>query len=165
MKRLTAALLVLLLLFSGCAGEQAQDEHTVTFYYLEKDYPYDGQGTVIVPEERQTDGSRRDLTYLLALYLMGPTEEEHVMPLPSGTRIYGSLQDNGNLLLQLSDRAKNLSDSEFTLACACLTMTCLEFTDAKTVTVQLGDRSTTMGADSLTLLDTSGVYPAAEETQ
>ena len=46
-----------------------------------------------------------------------------------------------------------MTDAQFTLACSCLTLTCLELVDAESVTVVSGDRSITMNADSLTQKD------------
>lgn len=165
MKRMMALLMLVCTLLTACGVQNTKNQNSLTFYYLEKEYSYNGNSSVIASEIRDASGHRRDLSYLMALYLMGPTEEEHTMPLPAGTRIYGSELDNGSIMLQLSDAANSLSDSEFTLACACLSLTCFDFSDAGSVCVQVGERSTTLSRDSLTLLDRSEEYPVVEEIQ
>ena len=47
-----------------------------------------------------------------------------------------------------------LSDAEFSLACACLSMTCMELVNAEKVTIVSGSRSLTLSRDNLLLNDT-----------
>ena len=95
---------------------------------------------------------------------MGPTSEELRSPLPSGTRIHSEIQDD-QILLTLSDDALTLSDLDYSLACACLTLTCLDITDADSVTVSCGDRVRTMTQESLTLYDETETFAPTEETK
>ena len=104
-----------------------------------------------------------DLPYLLALYQMGPTGDEIRSPLPFGTRISVQIQE-GHITLELSEAALSLSDIDYSLACACLTMTCLDASGAEDVTVQSGDRAKTMNRDSLTLMDTIENFEPTEES-
>ena len=46
-----------------------------------------------------------------------------------------------------------MTDAAFSLACACLTKTCMELTQASSVTVISGTRMVTMGPDNLILTD------------
>ena len=163
MKRFFPLFLILCLLLSGCglAGEHFKEP--VPFYYLRSEYEYFTQDGVIVSEEREASGHREDLTYLLALYLMGPSEEELVSPLPRGIRIFKSEQTTDGITLQLSDSTATMTDLDFSLACACLTLTCLEITDAETVTINSGERSVTMSRDTLSLFDS--IQTSTEETQ
>lgn len=153
MKRIVAVILLLCIGLSGCKVLEARIKDPVTFYYLQKEYSYGGTGSILAPEIRETYGEHRDLTYLLALYLVGPNDEEHTMPLPSGTKITSTVQENGTIVLTLSDVAQGMSEAELTLACACLSRTCFDFTDAKKVTVQLGERSISMTRSNLLLSD------------
>ena len=163
MKRMIALSLVLCLMLSGCAtfGERIKDP--VTFHYLCSSYRED-LCCVIVSEQRESSGHIGDLSYLLALYSMGPVSEDMTSPLPLGTRITASRQD-GNILLQLNDACAGLSDIEFSLACACLTLTCLDITAAETVTITCGDRTKTMDRSALTLADAPAETISTEETK
>ena len=165
MKRFVAITLLLCFCLSGCKGLEARLKEPVTFYYLQKEYSYGGHGSILTSEIRETYGEHRGLDYLMALYLMGPTEEEHTMPVPSGTKIISAVQENGAVVLVLSDAASVLSESELTLACACLSMTCFDFTDAKKVTLQVGERSISMTRSSLLLSDNNAENPIMEEKE
>ena len=105
-----------------------------------------------------------DLRYLLSLYLIGPSSDELVSPLPWGTRLLGVSRENGTVTLELTDTAQSVTDTEFTLACACLTMTTLSITGGDEVTITSGSRSVTMSRDSLTLIDDS-TASTTEETK
>jgi hypothetical protein len=158
-------LLLIGMVLSGCAASQVDSHSSSTFYYLQREYLYGNDGSVIAPEAKGTSESRSDIQYLMALYAMGPTVEEHIMPYPSETRITCSESENGDVILSLSDAASGLSDSEFTLASTCLAMTCFEAADCTRVTVQLGDRSITMTRSSIVLKDNRADYLPLEETQ
>ncbi len=151
MKRIFSIILVCSLLLSGCGFFGARIREPVLFFYLCEHYTKD-LCCVIVPEEREASGHAADLPYLLALYQMGPVDEELRRPLPIGTRIKSERQEN-QILLELSDAAHSLSELDFSLACACLSLTCLDITDADTVTIACGSRTKTMTRDSLILSD------------
>ena len=90
---------------------------------------------------------------------MGPVDEDHVMPFPSGTRIYCSGKGDGSLVLELSNAVAALSDIEFSTGCACLALTCFDISECTDVTVVNGSRSITMTRESLTLSDKHNEYP------
>lgn len=162
MKRCFGACLIICLLLSGCTlGERLKEP--ANFFYLRCEYQYFSQNGVIASEERETSGHRNDLSYLMALYLMGPADEEMVSPLPKGTRILKAEQDAEGVILQLSDLDSVLSDTDFSLACACLSLTCFELTDSQSVTINSGERSVTMERGTLSLYD--GSTAAQKETQ
>ena len=163
MKRIVCLILALCLLLCGCSSFGERIKEPVTFYYLCDKYEEE-LCCVIVSEEREASGHRGDLTFLLHLYLMGPSGDEMVSPLPHGTRIVSAEKKDGRIRLELTDTARTLSDAEFSLACACLTLTCLDMTDATDVTIQSGERSLTMARDSLALYDTNETTPT-EDTQ
>jgi len=147
------ALVLICILLSGCTVFESRMLEPVTFYYLKADYVFGREGSVMVSEQREASGHRDDLSYLLALYLMGPTEEGHATPLPAGTRIFKLENDESTIRMKLSQHAHSLSDSQFSLACGCITMTCLELTSAEQVTITDGERTVTMQRESITLLD------------
>lgn len=160
MKRILSLCLLLCLILCGC-GQRLKEP--VTFYYLNANFEED-MSTVILSEQREASGHRDDLSYLLALYLMGPTEDDLRSPIPRGTRIYTSAYSKDSVELHLSDTEKTMTDAEFSLACACLSLTCLDLTDAQSVTISSGSRSLTMSRDALLLSDTI-LTENSEETQ
>ncbi len=162
-KQVICLILVMSILLSGCSFFSARIKDPVVFYYLCDSYQED-LCCVIVSEEREASGHTGDLSYLLALYMMGPTNDEHIMPLPFGTRIRVQSTD-GHIVLELYDMPKAISDAELSLASACLTMTCLEISEAEDVTIRCGERETVMDRSNLTLYDTTSETTPTEESQ
>lgn len=162
MKKLICLIIPLCFLLSGCEFFAEQINDSVTFYYLRSTYQQDME-TVIGSEERDAAGHRDDLSYLLALYLIGPSGDDLVCPIPKGIQISSVKQENNTVELRLSDTEKAMTDAQFTLACACLTMTCFDLTDAEEVTIQSGSRTITMTRENLSLTDTTTAV--TEETQ
>lgn len=160
--RILSLILSLGILLSGCGFFGERIKEPATFYYLCDSYQED-LCCVIVSEEREASGHVGDLSYLLALYLMGPSNDEYVSPLPVGITIASQI-NSGHIVLELPDTSHTLSDMEFSLACACLTLTCLEITDAEDVTILSGSRTKTMSHSTLTLYDTISNPIASEET-
>ncbi len=152
MKRLLCLLLILSQLFPllGC-GKGHQDQ--ATFYYERAEYQYGSADAVLVPEARDITGHVGELRFLLSLYLTGPLDEKLTSPFPRGTRLEDLVLEDGSLRIYLSDIGSRVSQAQFSLACACLTLTCLELTSADQVTIHSGSRSITMDRDSLVLDD------------
>ena len=147
MKRLISLVLALLLL-SGCGiiGERIKDP--VTFYYIRADYQKD-MGEVIVSEIREASGHRDDLPYLLALYSMGPSNEDLIFPLPKNVSIIPIERTDRAITLNVSTPSQELSEADFTLTSACIALTCMELTDVDQVTVVSGDRDITIQEENL----------------
>ena len=152
MKRLVCAALAAAMLFItfGC---RQQMKESVTFYYLNSAYQ-ETMDSPIVGEEREVAGHRDDLKYLLSFYLMGPISKDLVSPLPRGTLVYNITQEDTELTIELSNTSALLTDSEFSLACACLSMTCMGLANVENVTIVSGSRSLTISRDNLLLNDT-----------
>lgn len=163
MKRFACLLLILSVLLSGCQILGNRIKEPVTFYYVSSEYQ-DDLSTAITSEEREASGHRKDLSYLMALYLMGPVSENLVSPIPPGTRIFVEENNSYNVKLKLSDTERSMTDAEFSLASACLSLTCLELTGTGMVTITSGNRSVTMTAENLILSDSSTTL-TTEDTQ
>ena len=153
MKKILCAALAAVLLISLLPGCGQKMKEPVTFYYQVTDY----QGTMACPiagEEREVAGYRDNLKYLLSFYLMGPISKDLVSPLPRGTLVYNITQEDTELTIELSNTSALLTDSEFSLACACLSMTCMGLANVENVTIVSGSRSLTISRDNLLLNDT-----------
>lgn len=153
MKRRISFLLLLALLLSGC-GHFAQMRDPVTFYYVRQDYSSDMLG-VLGSEQREAAGHKNDLHRLLAMYLMGPSREGLISPLPRGTSLISLEQSDSRIILELTELS--MSDADYTLACACLAQTLLGITGATQIIVISASRSVTLHKDNLALQDTSGL--------
>ena len=162
MKQMLCLGLALLFLLAGCSASQLRDP--VTFYYPRTQYRYGSADGVIAWEQRESAGHSADLSYLLNLYLMGPADEELSSPLPQETKLLSLRTSQEGIKLILSDTSQLMTESEFSLACACLVLTIQEITGPGTITIESGSRSVTMNAEDLTLYDGSATA-ATEETQ
>lgn len=163
MKKWIASILACLLL-SGCGSLTEGLREPVNFYYVRSGYQTD-MSSPIGSEQREAAGHRQDLRYLLAMYLMGPSQEPLRSPLPSGTQIL-SLDENDTLLtICLTDLDEILSDADYSLACACLSLTLLDLTDMQSITVASGSRSITMTQENVLYMDAALQPTKAEETQ
>lgn len=152
MKRAICLLLAVGFLLSGCFAGRKTDTQAV-FYYCRSEYSYGEQNGVVDSEARDITGHEGDLQYLLSMYLVGPLSEELECPFPSRTKILSVRYGENSVILEITDCAKLLSDSQFSLACACLSMTCLGLTDAEQVIINSGSQSMTLNADSFLLYD------------
>ena len=152
MKHLISLVLAMLLL-AGCgiAGERIKDP--VTFYYIRSDYQKD-MASVIASETREASGHRDDLPYLLALYSMGPSKEGLRSPFLPTTRIIPTEHTDAGIVLSISEVPDSMTDAEFTLASACLALTCMELTNASQITVISDGRSVTIHTENLMLFET-----------
>ena len=154
MKRLFFILLCSLMVLSlmGCGSA---DTGTVSFYYCRdpEQYQYFESDSVIQAERRDLIGHQGDLKYMVGLYLAGPMEEGMAIPFSKSTKLLSVQQNGQSILIELSDHTNILTDSEFSLACAALAMTCMDFTDCEDVTISSGSRSITLQADDIILSD------------
>ena len=141
-------------IFAGCASHSLEP---VSFYYCRdsKAYQYFQKDGVIASEERDLSGHTHDLRYLTALYLAGPLEEGLICPFPRSTRLIEAKQTDDTIQIELSDFGNSMTDSEFSLAAACLSKTCMEHFSADGVTIKSGARTITMHEKNIILFDTA----------
>ena len=142
-------------------------DNTVTFYYARTEFAYGTPYGAIGSEQREVGGHENDLNYLLALYLEGPLDKSLRSPLPgkSYVRILDLSQRGDALHIQLSDLSSVMTDSQFTLACACLTKTCLGIHNVQAVQVTSGDRTVRMNPANLQFYDESTSVINAEREE
>ena len=163
MKRCLALLLLIcsLLTFGGCKHTNG---YLHNFYYCRnsQDYQFISENSIISKETREVNVHSGNIHYILSLYLAGPIEEGLRIPLPKSVRLHSLQWDGDHLILTLSDLSDAITDAEFSLACACLTLTCQDYTGCSSVTVISGSRSATMNADNILLTDTVTTIKSTE---
>lgn len=148
MKRFLCLTLCILLLMTGCAQKD-----TINFYYLRDSFQYGAQDGVIAAENRDITGHTDHIAFLISLYLMGPQNEGNVTPFSVTTRLLSVERKMNSMIITLTDTQDTLTEAEYVLACACMTMTCLEMLPIEAVTINSGERSQTLSRDMLTLYD------------
>ena len=154
MKRKLCVFFLFCMLLSACGNMGERIKEPVTFYYVRSQAQYFADDGVIVSEEREASGHRNDLSYLIAIYLMGPIQKDHRSPLPSGTKLYNVSTSPEGTEIRLSDLDDILSDAEYALASACLAKTCFGLTETNRITVVSGERSVLLTKDSISESDT-----------
>lgn len=154
MKQLTGLLFSLLLFFSLCGCTASKDDK-VQFYYCRDPelYQYFEADGVIRTETRDLSGHMRDLRYMVSLYLTGPLEEGLKNTFSRSTILISVTQTGSTVEIEISDQSPYLTDAELSLACACLTLTCMDFTPCDSVSITVGPQTITMDADSILLFD------------
>lgn len=158
MKRFLCLTLIFTMFLSGCGIPGERIKEPVSFYYVRETYQKD-MGEVILSEQREAAGHKSDLPYLLALYSMGPTTEGLTSPFPPNTKIIPTEHTKSGIVLSISENAETMTDAQYTLASACLAMTCMELTHTPQITVVCEDRSVTIDPDNLI------TYVSMEPTQ
>lgn len=171
MKRICSLILILSLALAlgACTQNSSDFDQPVSFYYLQSSMTHGSADSVIAAELREGSIYGSETYAFLEAYLLGPETPALTSPFPSGTTlIYADIYYD-TLYITLDDSFAQLTGIDMTLACACITKTCLEFTDVLTVQIRAenelldGRQYISMDADSLLLLDNSG--NAATETE
>ena len=164
MKRILVLLLIVIFLFSvsGCTNSFSELSN---FYYCSVDYQFGEDMPVVQSESRDISNHEGELSYLISLYLAGPSNKKLESLFPKNTKLVSVQTGERNVTIELSYLGKQLSDSEFVLACACLTLTTMDFTDAEEVTIISGEKTLTMEKDDLMLYDTITAATEAEVTE
>lgn len=159
MKKQLLVLLCILHLLSGCS-QAAPYEKPVEFYYCAGSYSYETGTSAIVSETRE-GADMHSLEETLRAYLAGPESGELVSPFPAGLKLVAIRQEGGTVFITLSKELSQLTNLSLSMACGCITMTCLGLTDAEQVTIEAedsllnGQKSITMDRNSLLLADRS----------
>ena len=151
----TLSIILCITLAVSLAGCHSQDQNSASFYYCRdpQQHQYFDSDSVILPESRDIMGHQGDLKYMVGLYLAGPMEEGLLVPFSKSTKLLSVQQAEDIVQIELSDHTRSLTDSEFSLSCAALAMTCMDFINCKEVIIVSANRSITMNKDSILLSD------------
>lgn len=157
--RCLSLILVLLLLLSACSF--ITPKNIVSFYYPRSSLQSsDGNSQLFYSvENREITDDAKNLRYLLSLYFKGPLGNNRTSPFPADTHVVTLDQHAGQLYIQLNDEFGHLSGMDLTIACACISLTCFDLTDAERVTIITPASENypaveiTLSREDLTLLD------------
>ena len=155
MKRVLVLLLMAAMLLSGCSLFSSGKQEPVIFYYQTANFRLGQSDGAITAEERDGTGHITDMDYLLRLYLTGPLSEALASPFPADVQLSNVRTGQNKVTIHLTGDPTSLTSAQKTLACACLTLTCLELAEEKSVMIFWGEEVITMDHSILTLLDSS----------
>ncbi len=130
-------LLLLAPMLGGCSDAQSSYRMPLSFYYPCERLDFSQGGSYIGAEVREGDETGGELSEILALYLLGPLDTERFFsPFPAQTRLEHYVLEESVLEITLSAEFSACTDSDLTVACACLAKTCLSLTQAQTVRIR-----------------------------
>lgn len=160
MKKVLLICLALILTLFGCSQMQPSYSEPLVFYYPVNNIDFSMGSAYIQPEVREGDGVGDSLQETLDLYLKGPMDPStYYTPFQHNTRVESISRDSQLLDITLSRGFATYTGLPLTIACACITMTCLELTDVQAVRIRAKDTTLDgadyieMSADSLLLID------------
>lgn len=135
-KKLAAfAAILALLLAIGC--QQKTDQETmvspVRFYYKTADAAEFTGATGY--ELREIAGHEEDYTWILDQYFLGPQSEGLTAPFQRTTALLSAELSGTQLRLTVTESLAELTGMDLTLACACITLTCLELPNVESVSI------------------------------
>ena len=147
MKKCFILLLILCLLLAGCVQQQPSLITTLKFYYPLQVADYTLGASYIQPELREGAGVDKSLKNMLNLYLKGPKDQiTFQMPFRYNTQVVSISRGSTMLDITLNRGFANYTGLDLTIACACITMTCMELTDVTVVRIR-AENTTLDGAD------------------
>ena len=167
MRKIIVFMLILSLLLTGCAREDRGFITALKFYYPLQNADYSMGASYLQPELREGGGLDKSVANILNHYLEGPADlETYRMPFQYNTKVVSISREIGILNVTLSSGFATYTDLDLIIACACITMTCLELSDAQTIRIRAQDATLDgaefieMSKSSLLLIDFA---PSVEE--
>lgn len=155
MKRIIAAILVLLIAASTAGCSDGAESATANFYYRSADPEYHTNTSVIQSESRRLSVPLSDLNSILQLYLAGPDSPHLVSPFPEGTKLINVQAGKDITEVVLSDEIASVSGVDLMIACACLSTTLLEISQSDTI--QIRAETLSLGAQDYIEMDSQSI--------
>ena len=141
MKRFTLILLTITLIFGcfGCRKNDVQLQKPAKFYYRNEEINYGTEDGLIDYELQETSHIGTDLYQLILQYQKGPLSETLVNPLPQDVNITAVENYGGVITVSTDTSFQQLSGIDRSIACACISMTLLDYTEAKYIKFYIVD--------------------------
>ena len=153
MKRLLILFSMVCFLLCGCQLISSKEQEPVLFYYRQAEYLLGEENGTIHAEERDGTGHITDMNYLLRLYMAGPLSESLSSPFPADVQLSSVRTGQNKVTVTLTGSPDSIPEVQRTLACACLTLTCLDISSEESVMIFWGDEIIIMDRTCLTLFD------------
>lgn len=141
MKRFTLILLTILLSVGslGCQKDDVQLQKPAKFYYRNEEVNYGTEDGLIAYELQETSHIGADLYQLILQYQKGPVSESLVNPLSQDINITAVENYGGVITVSTDTSFHQLSGIDRSVACACISMTLLDYTEAKYIKFYIVD--------------------------
>ena len=141
MKRLFVLILLFSLLISclGCGKNNEQFTKPAKFYYLNEEITYGVEDGLISYELQETNHIAGDLLQLLQQYQQGPVNKQLISTLPADVNISSVVIQGGVITVTTDVTFNQLNGMDRTIACACISLTLLDYTGAEYVEFNIVD--------------------------
>lgn len=172
MRRSACILLIIWMMLTliGCKQSNVPPIAPADFYYRIPSGTHSKSDQVIASEQRESAGCENDLTALIERYLEGPISNDLSSAIPSNAYVLDVTQEDGTIIIDMSPTFARLTGIDLTIACSCLSMTLLSYTDAEEVEIRVpnalldGNQSIVIGRDGgLLLADNMDVTKETQE--
>lgn len=130
MKRIGCILLILCLLFTGCASEE--NAKKAQFYYCNENDAFFSDMGIMASETRTLRGIN-NLSSMLELYFKGPVDTDLVSPFPPNLDIVRTEYKENSITLILDDSFAGLSGVNLRVAAGCIARTIWQYDDKYSV--------------------------------
>ena len=160
MNRIITCILIISISLALCACSNINTEKVIqpaNFYYPYAEIDLTTKRYAIAPEKRDISGIQSELE-LLTVYLSGPENTDLSPTFPADFSVVGYRTSGSRVYLDLNSERSMLGGMDLTIACACITLTTLDYCGLKVVELNIKnpDESITtvvMHRDDLILKD------------
>ena len=161
MKKTLSFLLAFLLIAAlwGCNPQEPPLESPAKFYYPVDSSYRKNNDMVIKSELREGTGYKNNLLAFTDRYMNGPVSGELISIFPEDCYPVSICKNGETITVYMSPSFAKLTGIDLTLACACLSVTLMDFTGVSTVNICVkdtkldGHRTIVMTRDSFCLQD------------
>ena len=143
MRRMILITLTLTILFAfvACAKEEETIQKPVNMYFLNKDVDYGVEDGLVRAEIQEGVHLNGDIQSLLVQYLKGPVGTQLVRAVPAGIAVDDVSVNGKTVTVTMSHDFSRINGVDLSIACVCLAMTILDFTDAEQVQLRASNAS------------------------
>lgn len=153
------ALLLAVLLLPGCRETPPDMASPVRFYYKAVQDEYSAAQSALGYETVDAVGHEADYAWILTRYFSGPQSGDLIAPFQRSTELLSAELNGTQMQILVTESLAELSGMDLTLACACITLTCLELPGVESVSISAqgsqlaGQQALTMSREDLLLED------------
>lgn len=161
MKRVLLVLLILsnTLCLCSCKMDSEKFEDPISFYYLTDPVSFEPNAGIFLPERTEAIIFHGNTAEILNRYFSGPVAQGLASPFPAGLSVVTLTRDNVKIMLTLNDAIASLTGLDLSIACTCVALTLIEYTQCQEVEIKAenmlldGKASITISKENLYLLD------------
>lgn len=152
MKPYLCIFLCIALLFAllGCQSNEDEILEPVSFYYRVRTDNQEQVPQLIESELRDASKLSGDILTLLNCYIEGPDSSKLFSPFPPELQVLSCITEQEKTTITLSSEFSQLSGTDLSIACACITLTTAGLLNTAQVTI-IADNSLLDGKNMITM--------------